>query len=157
MHLVLWVCPIARAIWKRMLRILNPIYGKQVYTWGFVRWGRLTEEIQNYERDCVDFLLLFDGRHILEASYTTPIHCFEEDKVWSTIYSLAVWILWKARCKFVFQNVKPNAVELVKEIWLMLLHTLRGQYEAIHCEPNLCFASNNNFEKFGKRKNSFPT
>ena len=136
-HHVLWVCPIARAVWKRMLRILYPIYGKQVYTWGFVRWGRLAEEIQNYERDYVDFLLLSDGRHVLEVSYTTTIRCLEEDKVWSTISSLVVWVLWKARCKCVFQKVKQNAVELVKEIWLMLLHTLRGQYEAITSEPDV--------------------
>ena len=36
-YYVLWICPIARAVWKRMLRMLYPIYGKQVYTWGFVR------------------------------------------------------------------------------------------------------------------------
>ena len=68
---------------------------------------------------------LSDGIHVLEASHTTPIHCLEEDKVWSTISSLVVWVLWKARCKGVFQKVKPNAVELVKEIWLMLMHTLK--------------------------------
>ena len=28
-------------------------------------------------------------------------------------------------------------IELVKEIWLMLLHTLRGQYEAIIGEPEV--------------------
>ena len=28
-------------------------------------------------------------------------------------------------------KVKQNVVELVMDIWLMLLHTLRGQYEAI--------------------------
>ena len=31
----------------------------------------------------------------------------------------------------VFQKVKQNVVELVKDTWLMLLHTLRGQDEAI--------------------------
>ena len=67
-HHALWVCPIARAVWKRMLRILYPIYGKHVYTWGFVRWGRLAEEIRHYETDFVDFLLLSDGRNVLEAS-----------------------------------------------------------------------------------------
>ena len=72
-----------------MLRMLYPIYGKQVYTWGFVRWGRLAKEIQNYEKECVDFLLT----------------------------SLVVWVLCKARCKCVFQKVKQNVVELVKEIW----------------------------------------
>ena len=113
------------------------------------------EEIQNYERDCVDFLLLSNGRHVLEASYTTPIHCLEEDKVWSTISSLVVWILWKARCKCVFQNVKPNAVELVKEIWLMLLHTLRGQYEAIHGEPDVVFRKQQQFREIWKKAEIF--
>ena len=51
-----------------VLRILYPIYGKHVYTWVFVRWGRLAKEIQNYEKEYVDFLLLSDGRHVLEAS-----------------------------------------------------------------------------------------
>ena len=81
----------------------------------------------------------------------TPIHCLEEDKVWSTISSLVVWMLWKARCKCVFQNVKPNAVELVKEIWLMLLHTLRGQYEAIHGEPDVVFRKQQQFREFEKK------
>ena len=31
-HHVLWICPIARAFWKRALRILYPVYGKQMYT-----------------------------------------------------------------------------------------------------------------------------
>ena len=73
----------------------------------------------------------------MEVSYTTTIHFLEEGKVWSTISSLVVWVLWKARCKCVFQKVKQNAVELVKEIGLMLLHTLRGQYEAITSEPDV--------------------
>ena len=71
---VLWICPIATTIWKRMLRMLYPIYGKQVYTRVFVRWGRLAKEIQNYEKKYVYFLLLSDGRHVLEVSYTTTIH-----------------------------------------------------------------------------------
>ena len=57
--------------------------------------------------------------------------------VWSTLPSLVIWVLWKARCKCVFQKVKQNVVELVKDIWLMLLHTLRGQYEAITGEPEV--------------------
>ena len=32
-----------------------------MYMWGFVRWGRLVEEMQNYEKDRVDFLFLSDG------------------------------------------------------------------------------------------------
>ena len=127
-----------------------------LHLWDFVRWGRLAEEIQNYEKEYVDFLFLSDGRYVLEVPYTIPIHCLEEDKVWSRISSLVVWVLRKPRCKCVFQKVKPNAVELVKEIWLMLLHTLRDLYEAIPAEPDVCFVSNNIFEKFGKRQRSSP-
>ena len=54
-------------------------------------------------------------------------------------------VLWKARCKCVFHKVKPNAIELVKEIWLMLLHTLRGQYEAITGEPDVVFRKQQHF------------
>ena len=99
----------------------------------------------------VDFLLLSDGRHVLEASYSTPIHCLEVDNVWSTISSLVVWILWKARCKCVFRKVKPNAVQLVKEIWLMFLHTLRGQYEATHGEPDVVFRKQQQFREIWKK------
>ena len=99
----------------------------------------------------VDFLLLFGGRRVLDASYATTICCLVENKVWSTISSLVIWVLWKARCKCVFQKVKQNSIELVKKIWLMLLHSLRGQYEAITSEPMLCFVSNNILEKCGQR------
>ena len=51
-HHVLWICPIAREVWKRVLRILYLVYGKQMYTWGSVRRGRLAKEIQNYEKEC---------------------------------------------------------------------------------------------------------
>ena len=58
------------------------VYGKQMYTWGFVRWGRFAEEIHNYENECVDFLILSDGRQILDISYATTICCLVENKVW---------------------------------------------------------------------------
>ena len=101
-HHVLWVCPIAIAVWKRMLRILYHVYGNQVYTWGFVRWGRLADEIQNYEKECLEFLLLSDGRQVLDVSNTTTIGCLVENRVWSTRSYLVLWVLWKAICKFVF-------------------------------------------------------
>ena len=87
---ILWICPIARVVWKRMLRMLYPIYGRHLYTWGFVRWGRLAKEIQNYEKEYGEFLLLSDGRHVVEIFDITSIHCLEQDMVWSTVSSLVV-------------------------------------------------------------------
>ena len=36
-------------------------------------------------------------------------------------------------------------VELVKEIWLMLMRTLRDQYEAIHGKPDVVFHKQQQF------------
>mgnify|MGYP006962893981 FL=1 len=80
-----------------------------------VQWGRFAEEIQNYEYECLDFLIVSDGRQVLHVSYVTTIRCLVEDKVWSTISSLVIWVLWTTKCKCVFQKVKQNVVELVKE------------------------------------------
>ena len=32
---VLWICPIARAVCKRVLKILYLVYGKHMYMWEF--------------------------------------------------------------------------------------------------------------------------
>ena len=113
--------------------------------WGFVRWGRLTKEIKNYEKK--DFLIFSNGRQVFDISYAKTIRCLVEDKVWSTISSLLIRVLWKARCKCVFQKVKQNAIELVKEIWLMLLHSLRDQNDAISDEPDVVFHKQQQFRQ----------
>ena len=51
----------------------------------------------------------------------------------------------EGQIKCVFQKVKQNAIELVKEIWLMLLHTLRGQYKAIIGEPDVVIRKQQQF------------
>ena len=79
-------------------------------------WGRLAKEIQNYEKEYGEFLLVSDGKHLLEISDITSVHCLQEDMVWATISSPVVSVLWKARCKCVFQKVQQNTVDLVKEI-----------------------------------------
>ena len=88
----------------------------------------MAEEIQNYEYECVDFLLLSNGRHVLDVSYNTTIHCLVEDKVWSTISSL---------------------------VWLMLLYTLRSQYEAITSEPDVVFRKQQHFREMWKKAKAF--
>ena len=115
----------------------------------------MAKEIQNYEKEYGEFLLLSDGRHVLEISDITSVQCLEEDMVWSTISSLVVWVLWKARCKCVFQKVKQNAVDLVKEVWLMLVHTFRGQYDAITGEPEVVIRRQQQFREIWKNAEVF--
>ena len=35
----------------------------------------------------------------------------------------------------------------VKEIWMMLLHTLRGQYDAMICELDIAFCKKHDFRE----------
>ena len=42
-------------------------------------------------------------------------------------------------------------VELVNEIWLMLLHTVRGQYEVVPGELDVVFRMQKHFREIGKR------
>ena len=98
---------------------------------GFCEMGWLAKERHNSEKDGVDFCLLSDGRQVLDVSYTTTIHCLVEDKVWSTIYSLLVWILWNAICKCIFSESQ------IECSWVSQgdMDTLSGWYEAITSEP----------------------
>ena len=73
------------------------------------------------------------------------------------ISSLVNWVLWKARCKCVILKVKQNAIELAKEIWLMLQHTLSDQYQAITGEPDVVFRKQQHFrEMWTKAERSSP-
>ena len=47
-------------------------------------------------------------------------------------------------------KVKQNVVEFVKDMWLMLLHTLRGQYEAIIGELEVGFCKQQHFREIWK-------
>ena len=41
-----------------------------------------------------------------------------------------MWVIWKARCTSIFDNVTQDVVVIIVEFWLLLVHTLRGQYES---------------------------
>ena len=48
-------------------------------------------------------------------------------------------IFWIDRCKKVFQQIKQNLVHCVKEIWLMLISILKGQYDSFMGNENMIF------------------
>ena len=49
--------------------------------------------------------------------------------IWRTIMSLAIWILWKARCDYVFNNVHIHLNTMLIEFWMLFVHRLHGQYD----------------------------
>ena len=59
------------------------------------------------------------------------INSIHDGVVWETISSIVLWVLWTSRCQRIFQEVEWNVVDILKEIWLTLVHTIIGEYDAI--------------------------
>ena len=45
--------------------------------------------------------------------------------------STTTYYIWKARCSLVFHQVRASPVELVNNIWLDIVHTLKGKWDHI--------------------------
>ena len=66
-----------------------------------------------------------------EVSSGVPINSVQNGVLWETISSITLWVLWSSRCRRIFQQIQWNVVDVVKEIWLTVEHTLKGEYDAI--------------------------
>ena len=75
--------------------------------------------------------------------------------VWETISPIVVWVLWTSRCRKIFQEIQWNVVDVVKEIWLILVHTLKGEYDAIKGDSKVVFQKQEVFKKRWERLNFF--
>ena len=42
-----------------------------------------------------------------------------------------VYYIWKARCSLIFHQVRASPVEIVHNIWLDMIHTLKGQWDCL--------------------------
>jgi hypothetical protein len=57
--------------------------------------------------------------------------------VWELMSTITMWYIWTARCRKVFDDNTEHPVEIVRNIWVMAVHTLKGQYDdLISHEPN---------------------
>ena len=55
----------------------------------------------------------------------------EVQPVWEILSSTIVYHIWKARCSLVFHQLKTSPVEVVSNLWLDIVHTLKGQLDGI--------------------------
>ena len=81
----------------------------------------------------VHMLLMFFVfyRHHSLTSFPSSIPRFRIKNlvIWRTITSLALWIIWKARCNFIFNNVHIHLNSMLIEFGMLFVQTLRGQYD----------------------------
>ena len=63
--------------------------------------------------------------------YSTVTWRREGDHRWELISSLALWFFWRARCRQIFEGRAVPPAETVRDFWLELIYTLRGQFDRI--------------------------
>ena len=69
-------------------------------------WVDIKGEVQDYEKEKVNFALYTRGRHVEEVSPCMPINSVKNEVVWETISSIMLWVLWTSRCRRIFQQIQ---------------------------------------------------
>ena len=84
-----------------------------------------------YESTHVSHVFHFSHGHLYLTSFPFSIPRFRIENlvIWRTIMSLALWTIWKMRCKVVFNNAHIHLRTMLIEFWLLFVHTIRGQYD----------------------------
>ena len=131
LHHVFWECVVAKKIWFRILRLLGRKYRSGIFTWGAVLWGRLDNQMTFYHHHYSSLTLRVRSLQVYSTS--TPlqgIKFFSRSHVWQVVSSLALWVLWKARCSKLYSDENIHVVDQVKSFWDLLVHTVKGEYDS---------------------------
>ena len=72
---------------------------------------------------------------------------FRDDIIWKTISSIVMWVIWKARCTSIFDNTTQDFYVIIAEFWLLLIHTLHGQYECFTGNVDAIFRKQMHFKR----------
>ena len=131
----LWDCPAAQQVWMRVLRLFGSSVHGMVFTWGAVAWSTLSGPALGYEAEPTSLEIRAQGGRTFTApvvDYSThPWDPGASDLQWELIGSLAVWFVWRARCRRIFEGRAVPPAESIRDFWLELIHTLRGQYDRL--------------------------
>ena len=129
----MWDCPLAQQIWLRVLRLMSTAEG-HIYTWGAVAWSTLTGPALGYELSTDSIILQRHHHGFQRIQLTDPSFLprgGESDPRWELISSFGLWFIWRAWCRWIFEGRPIPPPETVRDFWVELIHTLRGQYDQI--------------------------
>ena len=132
----LWDCRWAQEIWKRILRVFSPSATNLTFTWGAVVWSSLEQETMSYESPIGSLAIAFASVHPFSILYVNSAHLAttQEEEQWRIINSIIAWFIWKRRCRYAFEELKTPPTETLMDLWVELLHSLKGQFEEIKGE-----------------------
>ncbi len=129
-----WSCTAAQQVWGRVLRLLTHSHFQGLVSWGIIAWATMDKQAHAYESESVDFMFVFAHHNLCRLPY--DLNAFhgrqkEMQELWEILSGIVQWTLWTAQCSLVFKQKRVPTVELVQNIWVQLVHTLKGQYDAL--------------------------
>ena len=108
-------------------------YSRSIFSWGALLWRVLYGDVMRYESAHASHVFHFSHGHLCLTAFPSSIRRFRIENlvIWRTITSLALGIIWKARCDFVFNNAHIHLRTMLIEFWMLFVHTIRGQYDDV--------------------------
>ena len=131
LHHVFWECVAAKSFWCWILKLLGRKYRSTIFTWGAVFWGMLDQQRVFYHYHHSSLSLHVRSFHVYSTSSSLHgIKIFSRSYVWQIVSSLALWVLWRARCSKLYNDENTHVVDQVKSFWNLLVHTVKGDYDS---------------------------
>ena len=110
------------------------------FTWGIVAWGTLSGPTVRYETEGDSLALGLRQGQLFLTSVPGPPQAStaeERDLQWELISSLALWFVWRARCRRIFDGRAVPPAETIRDFWQELIHTLRGQLDGMQGDTEI--------------------
>ena len=149
-----WECQAAQQVWRRVCRILASMFTDGSFCWGMVAWATLTPMIWAYEASPNDTVIKIQGGRlgVVQRSHMDiPYMLKTMQEVWELLSTTTMWFLWTARCSKAFDNITVHPVEIVRNVWMQMVHTLRGQYDDIKGETDAAVLQRLQFTSYWKK------
>ena len=77
--------------------------------------------------------------HVRDPMACPPQKCTTYDtnaRGMGVVMHTTMWFIWTTRCCKVFGNITIHPVESVRNVWMQMVHTLKGRYDEIKGETD---------------------
>ena len=128
----LWDCLESQLIWKRLLRLFANYFPPSLFTLGIVVWPSLGHYVFHYDVESLDhaFRTCSGMVHVLPL-VTSVFRKKETQLLWELLSSTTICYILRACCSLIFYQVRVSPIEVVRNIWLDMIHTLKGQWDCL--------------------------
>ena len=125
---VFWLRPMIKQFWIKLFLLLRHHYSRSVFSWGVVLWVVLQEILWGMKVCMLVMSFIFHMDTSLSPHFFL-LFVSSVLKIWLLgvlLRRLALWIIWEARCVFVFYNVHIHLHIMLIDFGMLFVHTLCG-------------------------------